>query len=527
MVRNWLDYFLFASVGFDNILYALLASKLNLAEFLVRYNPEHSLAGIAGLKSFHSFKLYFKECLLWVLMWIWGNSFVENFLNKTIVGCWALMQIFQKRKLVQDALKFALKFSNITIFFLLIIVSGNYFIQVQIYLPIYAFFSNNDYVLRRLIGIFEAVHTMVINISNLCIVKLDLIYFKFSLGNSLVRIKHAKLDRLAALCPNVEIVEHSKLIKEHRFDCFDDLQWLLAYFPQVDGWSDFLSLDLYFFKDQVRAFSLRNIKKMPIKYHLPVLRAVVERIAVEHVFPMLAIPDFDEGSRTYTDVVPIDAVIFNDLVMDELFRKLGLVCLSVILINRDLVLLHNVEVLAFNTDPQNISYRIAAESIVVKLLLSRCLLQHRLIYNILQCHSIMGTYCLYQHETSFFVLLTRVTATFLFEEILLVVLYHSGWKLLCFFHYACAHIKKIFRSKAKFSLRVLFLQVIRLDRRFIHFFLWFDWLWAFDVWIESFKDKKRSCAFFDRGNLNLYLLRMKFGYSFLFLFKVRRSCINL
>lgn len=123
---------------------------------------------------------------------------------------------------------------------------------------------------------------------------------------------------------------------------------------------------------------------MVIKYHLPVLNAVIERIAVQHVFPMLAVPDFDEGRRTYADVVPIDTVISDDLVMDELFGKLRFICFSVILIDRDLVLLHNVKVLTLYAHPQNISYWIAAESIVVKLLLSRRLLQHRLTYNILQ-----------------------------------------------------------------------------------------------------------------------------------------------
>lgn len=127
---------------------------------------------------------------------------------------------------------------------------------------------------------------------------------------------------------------------------------------------------------------------MTIKYHLPVLRAIIERIAVQHVFPMLTISHFDEGRGAYANVVPIDAVVFDDLVMDKLFGKLRLVCFSVILIDRDLVLLHNVEVLTLNADSQNVSYWIAAESIVVKLLLSRCLLQHRLIYNILQCHPI-------------------------------------------------------------------------------------------------------------------------------------------
>ena len=99
---------------------------------------------------------------------------------------------------------------------------------------------------------------------------------------------------------------------------------------------------------------------------------------------MLAVPDFDEGRRTYADVVPIDTVISDDLVMDELFGKLRFISFSVILIDRDLVLLHNVKVLTLYAHPQNISYWIAAESIVVKLLLSRRLLQHRLTYNILQ-----------------------------------------------------------------------------------------------------------------------------------------------
>lgn len=106
---------------------------------------------------------------------------------------------------------------------------------------------------------------------------------------------------------------------------------------------------------------------------------------------MLAVPDFDEGRRAYANIVPIDAVAFDDLVVDELFGKLRLVCFSVILIDRDLVLLHNVKVLALNAHSQNISNWIAAESIVVKLLLSKCLLQHRLTYNILQYDSMKGT----------------------------------------------------------------------------------------------------------------------------------------
>lgn len=65
---------------------------------------------------------------------------------------------------------------------------------------------------------------MVVNIPNQSLVKFDLVDFELSLGNSLVSIKHAKLHSLAALCPNVEIVEHSKLIQEHRLDSLEDFQ---------------------------------------------------------------------------------------------------------------------------------------------------------------------------------------------------------------------------------------------------------------------------------------------------------------
>ena len=51
------------------------------------------------------------------------------------------------------------------------------------------------------------------------------------------------------------------------------------------------------------------------------MNAVIERIAVQHVFPMFAVPDFDEGGRADADEVPIDAVVFDDLVMDELFGR--------------------------------------------------------------------------------------------------------------------------------------------------------------------------------------------------------------
>lgn len=65
---------------------------------------------------------------------------------------------------------------------------------------------------------------MVVDIPNMSLVKLDLIDFKLSLGNSLVRIQHAKLHSLAALCPNVEIVEHPELVKEHWLDALEDFQ---------------------------------------------------------------------------------------------------------------------------------------------------------------------------------------------------------------------------------------------------------------------------------------------------------------
>ena len=65
---------------------------------------------------------------------------------------------------------------------------------------------------------------MVVYIPYLSVAKLNLIYFKFSLRDSLIRIKHAKLDSLAAFCPNVEIIEHPKLIEEHRLDGLDYFQ---------------------------------------------------------------------------------------------------------------------------------------------------------------------------------------------------------------------------------------------------------------------------------------------------------------
>lgn len=101
-------------------------------------------------------------------------------------------------------------------------------------------------------------------------------------------------------------------------------------------------------------------------------------MSIKNVLPMPSISNLDKGRRVYANVMLVNAVIQNNSIVNELFTKLWLITVTMVLIHRYFIGLHNVQVFCLHFSTKNFWCCIIAESMIVKFspLLRRSLLYH-------------------------------------------------------------------------------------------------------------------------------------------------------
>lgn len=90
-------------------------------------------------------------------------------------------------------------------------------------------------------------------------------------------------------------------------------------------------------------------------------------MGVDQFVPVVPISDVQEGRSEDADVVLVDGVVQDQFVVDQFFDELGLLGLAVVLVDRNLVRLNEVEKLALNFRPESLLRWIGAEAFVVHL----------------------------------------------------------------------------------------------------------------------------------------------------------------
>ena len=211
---------------------------------------------------------------------------------------------------------------------------------------------------------------MVIDLHDLGLRDSDLVDLKFSLGAAAVGVQHAQLHLLLALRPNVEIAEHPHLPQQNRAHSPRPLAAALSHPPQVDDRTHRLALYVDLLDEQAAAVAVGQVEGLLVKRQKEIVFGMAERPREDQMLPVLSVPELNEGVGAQGDVLVAEGVVEDGGVVDELFGELRPVELAVVLVNRDLLRLHHVQVLALHGRAQHLGHRVAAETREIELPLS-------------------------------------------------------------------------------------------------------------------------------------------------------------